>query len=149
GSGRGQPAVHLVEAAACAYGRRRRGQAALARAGEVHVVRRHGGQPGAGGETGEGVVVRVVGRVAVVEQLDGHVLAAEQLDQATQLALGGRAAPGLQRLADRALAAAGQDRAVTRRTLGELGEVVGRAALLLSAQLCLGQRLGEAVVALL
>ncbi len=82
--------------------------AAAGRGGVVDVVGGHDVDPGAHGQRGQRVVAGRVERVAVVPQLDGHVLAAEHLDQPSQLAARGGRPLGHQRRRHRPLAAPGE-----------------------------------------
>ena len=97
-------------------------------------------------------------RVAVIGELDEHVLRTEPVDEAVELGCRrrerlGRCVPGthgrLQRAAHGALAAAGEDRPVAAGEPDELVEVVPRSALLLPAQLRVRQRRGKPMVSLL
>lgn len=81
----------------------------------------------------------------MVEELDGDVLAPEQVDERPQR-MGG--VSGLETAAHGAFAASGQDRPVPARTCGEIVEVVDRAPLLTAAQLRRGDRPREPVIAL-
>ncbi len=68
-------------------------------------------------------------------QLDDDVVAAEQVDQPVEFARGGVVALGGQGLADAALAASGEHEPVPGGTLGQVVEVVHRAALLAAGEL--------------
>jgi hypothetical protein len=78
GAGGRQPPVQLVEAAARTHGRDRRREMPLRRGGVVHVAGRDDRQPAFGGQRAERVVVAGVERIAVVDELDVHVIAPEQ-----------------------------------------------------------------------
>ena len=77
----GQPAVDLVEAAPGPHRGQRGGQPAARRRGVVHVVGGDHVDARRAGQLGQGVVAGRVERVAVVPQLDGHVVAPEGVDQ--------------------------------------------------------------------
>ena len=99
-----------------------------------------------GGQPGE----RGVGRVGAGtrRELDEDVLEPEQRRQPVER-LGRRGLAAVrQRLLDRALAAARQHHPVAAPALAQLVEVVDRAALLVAAQVRVGHRRGEPVVAL-
>jgi hypothetical protein len=130
GGRRRQPTVQLVERATCAHRGERGGQPPAMRGGVVDVVGRHRVDPASGAEPHQGVIAGRVERVAVVPDLDQHVVPAERLDQAVEL-VGRCRWPALdQRIGHRALAAAGEDQpmapvqarqplqACTRRPLG-------------------------------
>ncbi len=91
--GGGQPAVDLVEAAPGPHRGQGGGQGALGGGGVVGVGGGHEVEVGAHGQGGEGVVAGGVEGVAVVPQLDGHVVAAEGVDQLAEAAAR-RARPG-------------------------------------------------------
>ena len=109
---RRQPAVDLVEAAAGPHRGQGGGQPAAGRGGVVDVVGGHHVDARPDGQLGQGVVAGRVERVAVVPQLDGHVLPPEGVDQPGQLPLGGRRPPLDQRPGHRPLAAAGEHQPV-------------------------------------
>ncbi len=118
----------------------------LLRGGVVDVARRDHVEAVVGGQPGE----RGVGRVGTRSgrELDEDVLEPEQRRQPVER-LGRRArAVTDQRLRDEALAAAGQHRPVAAPTLAQLVEVVDRSPLLVAAQVGIGHRRGESVVAL-
>ena len=133
-----EPAVEVGEAAAGADGRHRRGQPVLLRGGVVDVAGRddveavHPGQPGEGGVGDVGARAR--------GELDQHVLEPEQRGQPVEGLAAAASLAGGQSLPDRALAAAGQDRPVAAPALAQLVEVVDRAALLVAAQVRVGDR---------
>ncbi len=113
GAGRGgQPAVDLVEGAPGPHRGQSGGQSAAGGRGVVDVVGGHHVDPSPDGDLGQAVVAGTVQRVAVVPELDGHVLPPEGVDQAGQLPLGGRRPPFDQRPGHRPLAAAGQHQPV-------------------------------------
>ena len=130
-----QPAVDLVQAAPGPHRREGGGQPAPVGRRVVDVVGRHDAQPGLVGERGQVVVAFAVARVAVVGQLDRHVLRPEQRDEAVQLPRRGAGPAGLQRPRHRPLAAAGEDHGVVPQLLRDLLQVVDRAPLLLALQL--------------
>ncbi len=76
-----QPAVELVHAPDRTDRGHRLGEGGLVRAGVMHVVGRHDGQPHPAGEVGEGVVAPGVQRIAVVEELDGDIVTSEEVDE--------------------------------------------------------------------
>ena len=80
-----QPPVQLVEAAARAHGGDRGREVTLSGGGVVHVAGRDDGQPAFGGQRGQRVVVVGVERVAVVDELDVDVVAAEQAHELVKL----------------------------------------------------------------
>ena len=130
GAGRRQPPVDLVEAAPGPHRRQRRGQREPLGGGVVRGRGGDRGQPGVGGEVGQRVVPLGVGGQAVVGELDGHVLGAEQLDEPAQLPRGRLRTAAAQRLRHRALPAAGQHQHLARGLGDHLVQVVDRAALL-------------------
>jgi hypothetical protein len=111
----------------------------------VHVVRRDHRQSVDPREIGERIVAARVLRIPVIEQLDGHAVVPEQIDEAPQRRLG---VPAREPLTDPALAAAGEDRPLPVRARREVVEIVDRAALLAAAQLRTGDDAGESVVPL-
>ena len=143
-----EPAVHLGQAAPGPDGRHRRGQPVPLRGGVVDVV---GGDDAAGrGRRPARRAGRWSRRRREPRSISStsDVLEPEQRGQPVEL-LGRRGSPPLaQRLPDRALAAAGQHQPVAAAALGQLVEVVDRAALLVAAQLGVGDRRGQPVVAL-
>ena len=157
GARRWQPAVHLSQAASGPDRGHRRRQPVLNRGGEVHVVGRHQGQVLLGGQGGQGVVDDgVAGQPGVVE-FHRDVVGAETVDESPQLGGGGLVGGpgGPARLGvpgqggpDRPLTAAGQDLPMAVGGLGELVQVVDRAALLVPAELGGGDRRRQPVVAL-
>ena len=76
GAGGGQPAVHLVQAAAGPDRGQRLGQPGITRGGVVHVAGGDNGRPGAGGQLVQGIVALVVDRMIVAGQLDHAFLKA-------------------------------------------------------------------------
>ena len=82
--------------------------AAGAPAGVVHVVGGDDVDTGARGQRGQRVVAGRVERIAVVPQLDGDVVAPEDVDQRVQLALRGSRPARDERGRHRALAATGE-----------------------------------------
>ena len=148
GARSGQPAVHVGQAAPGPDRRDRGAQPAVRRGGVVHVVAGHGGETGVGGEPGQRVVAGRVGRSALVDQLDQHLVAAEPGGQPVQRLGRGGGPVEVEGRADRTLAAAGEDEPVAVGLLGQLVQVVERPALLVPAQLGLGDRRGQPVVAL-
>lgn len=141
-----EPAVEVGQAAAGADGGHRRGESRLSRcrvvdvAGRDHVEAVDGRQPGERG----------VGRVGprARRQLDQHVLDPEERRQPVERLGRGGLAPSGQRLPHRALAAPGEHHPVAAPPLAELVEVVHGAALLVTAEVGVGHRGSEAVVAL-
>ena len=107
GSGCGQPAVELVEAALGAHRGDRGREVALGGGGVVHVAGRDDREAALGGEGGERVVVVGVERVAVVDELDVDVVAAEEPDEAGRARAGGsRRAPSVRSATSEAAPAA-------------------------------------------
>ena len=145
---RGQPAVELGQAAPRPHGRDGLGQLAVGRSGEVDVVGGHRGQTVVGCQPRQGVVGDAVAGLAVVDQLDGHGVVTEQGGEAIERTRCRLRATVGERLADQALAAAGEDVPVVAALLGQLFEVVERTSLLVAAQLRLGDRPRQPVVAL-
>ena len=80
------------------------------------------GSPCRVGQLGQRVVAVAVGGVAVVGQLDGDVVRAEQPLQAVELARGRVDALGEQGVRDRALAAAGEHEHVVLELRGDVFE---------------------------
>ena len=148
GAGQVEPAVHVGEAAPRPHRRHRRGQAGRGRGGVVDVAGRDDGETVVGGEPGQQAVGLVGGRVRAGRELDSHVVDPEEAGQPVELLAGRGRAVGGQRRAHQPLAAAGQHQPVAAAPLGQLGQVVDRAALLVAAQVCVGHRGGEPVVAL-
>ena len=89
-----------------------------------------------------------VERVAVVDQLHHHVLAPEPLDKLVHLRPRGSWSVGEECLADRAFAAAGQHHGVAAQFVDDLLQVVDRFALLLAAQVGVGDHPAHPPVAL-
>ena len=111
GGGR-EPAVDLVQGAAGPDRGQGGGQPAAGGVGVVDVVGGHDVDAEADGDLGQTVVAGAVQRVAVVPQLDGHVLPPEGVDQAGQLPLGGGGPLLDQRPGHRPLATARQHQPV-------------------------------------
>ena len=107
-----QPAVHLVEAAPGPHrGERRRRAGARAGSRSARCSVATIGSRRSRGEGGERVVVRLVERVAVVDELDdARCRAPNRRDEPVELAAAAASAPALagERLPHRALAASGQ-----------------------------------------
>ena len=144
----GQPAVQLGQAAPGPHRRDGLGQPAVGGTGEVDVVGGHRGQSVVGREPGQGVVGGAVAGLPVVDQLDGHRVVTEQRGEPVERTRRGLGASVGERLADQTLPAAGEDVPVVAPLLGQLFEVVERTSLLVAAQLRLGDRSGQPVVAL-
>ena len=87
---RREPAGEVVEAAPGPHRRQRGGEPAPGGRGVVDVVGGHQRQARLHRQRGQGVVAGRVERVAVVAQLDHHVVGAERVDQPRQLAGRGR-----------------------------------------------------------
>ena len=142
-----EPAVELGQAASGAHGRHRArpaGAVAGWRGGRCRPRRRRGR-----GRRPAGRARRWSHRhrdVAMSSTSD--VLETEQRRQPVERLGRGALAAGRERLPDGALAAAGQHHPVTAPALAQLVEVVDRAALLVTAQVGVGHRRGEPVVAL-
>ena len=124
GRGGGEPAVDLLQARAGAGGGQDVGEHLVAGAGAVHRAGGHQRQAGGPREVGEGVVARG-GQRPVLGDLHGDVVPPEQGGEPVELGARGPPAVGaLQRLAHRALAAAGEHQPVPVRLGGEVLEVV-------------------------
>ena len=106
------------------------------------------GETVVGCETGQQAVGLVGRRVRAGRELDRHVVDPEQAGQPVELLSSRGRTVGGQGRAHRPLAAAGQHQPVAAPTLGQLGKVVDRAPLLVAAQVRVGHRRGEPVVAL-
>ena len=127
-SGGWEPAVHLVEAAAGPDRGQGGGQGSLPGGGVVDVVGGDHLDPGPKGEGGQRVVADRIERVAMVPELNRHVLPPEDLDESGQRGLGRRRALTGQRGGHGALATAGQHQPVTPGCSGRLvGQVRQRA----------------------
>lgn len=114
------------------------GDRCVAGGGVVNVVRHHRRQPQLTGQLVELVVDHVVEGLAVVDQLDGDVAAAEPVDQPRQLGpRRGQAVIG-ECAADRAFAAAREDDDVPGQLVDHLFEAVDRAAFLAAVDLGVG-----------
>ena len=131
----GQPAVELVEAAAGPHRGHGGGQRTAGRGGVVGVGGGDDVDAGADGELGERVVAVRVERVAVVAQLDGHVVASEGGHQRVELPGRRRGAVALEGRGHRALAAAGEHEPVVAVDLLPRDVLVDRLALLGPRQL--------------
>ena len=107
-----QPAGQVVEAAPGPHRGHGGGEPAPGGHRVVDVVGGHQRQARPHGERGQGVVAGRVERVAVVAQLDHHVVGAERVDQPGELAGGGRRPVLDQRLGHRPLAAPGEHQPV-------------------------------------
>ncbi len=145
GGGR-QPRVELVQAAPGAHRGDRGGQAPLGGGGVVDVVGGHALDMLTVGEFGKGVVAGRVERIAVVPQLDEHPVAPERLDEALQLAAGGRGTVGDEGGRYRTLAAAGEHPTVTGDGVGDVGERELWCPLL-AGEVPVAQHAGESAVA--
>ena len=135
GARRGQPAVHVGQAAPGPDGGQRLGQPGLRGRREVHVAGGHHAHVGQGRQPGQQVVALVVAGVVVTVQLDHHVLVAEHLGQPAQLPPGRARPAGGQRRGHRPLAAPGQHHPVAAVRAGQRAGVVDRAPLLAARQL--------------
>ena len=87
------------------------------------------------GQFVQGVVALVVLGLVVAGQLDHDVVAAEGVAELSEFFTGRPGAPGGERRADRALAAAGEDHPVPAVVSGELLQVVDGAGLLAAGEL--------------
>ena len=148
GRRRRQPAVELVEAAAGPHRRQRGGERATRLLRVVHVVGGDAVDAGAAGDLGERVVASRVERVAVIPQLDGHVVRAEHGDEIGERARSRRRTVAHERERHRALAATGEHEPVPVVHLRELGQRVDRLALLATTQLRRAERARQPGVAL-
>ena len=111
-AGRRQPAVDLVQAAACPQRGQRRGQPLAVHRVVVHVAGGDERQVGAGGQLGEGLVAHRVARQPVVPQFDGHIGGTEVGGEPLQRPAGCGHTPVRQGPRHRPLAAAGEDQPV-------------------------------------
>jgi hypothetical protein len=151
--GRRQPAVHRIQPAPGPDGGDRRSQPVPPGHRIMHVVGRDDRQPRLGREPGQYVVAGGVPRIPVVDQLDYDPLPTEQRDEPVQFPGRGRRSlcrtTQLQSPADQALPAACQHQPVVLPHHGQVFQVVDGTALLLAAELRLGDGPGEPVVPLL
>ena len=135
GARRGQPAVHVGQAAAGPDRGQRLAEPGLRGRREVDVAGRHHAEVGQRGQPGQHVVALVVARVVLAGQLDHHVLVPEHLGQRPQLPPGRLRTARGERGGHRPLAAAGQHHPVAVVRAGQFTGVVERAALLPARQL--------------
>ena len=105
---RREPAVELVEAAPGPYRGQGGGQGTAGRGGVVDVVGGHYVDAGPGRQLHQGVVAGRVEGVAVVPQLDGHVVTAEGVDQTGKLVRRRRRSPLDEGTRDRPFPTAGE-----------------------------------------
>ncbi len=133
--GRGEPAVHLVQAPAGADRGHRRRQPPLVRLVIVHIPRRDRRQPQIARDPGQHIIVPILAGHTVIQQLNRHMIAAEPVGQPPQL-LGRRLRPPhCQRVAHQALATPGQDQHVPGQLVNDLVQVIPGLALALPTQM--------------
>jgi hypothetical protein len=134
GARRGQPAVHLGQAAPGPDRGQRLAQAGLRGHREVDVAGGHHAEVGQRGQPGQGVVALVVAGVVLAGQLHHHVLVPEQLRQRAQLPPGRLRAAVRERGRYFPLAAPGQHHPVALVRVRQCFRVVDGAALLPARQ---------------
>ena len=144
----GQPPVELVEAAAGPHRGHGRGERAAGRGGVVGVGGGDDVDTGADGQLGQGIVAVRVERVAVVAQLDGHVVATEGGHQRVELPGRDGGAVPLERGGHGALATPGEHEPVVAVHLLPGDALVDRLSLLGAGQLGGADGGGEPGVAL-
>ena len=148
GHGRGrEPALQLIERAPGPYRGQGGGQREPSGGGVVHVVGGHRAHPPFYGQQGQGIVARRVEGIAVVPQLNGHVVRSEAVDQVIELSRCRRRAACGQGAGYRALPAAGQDLPVAPVAGGQVVEGEDRLSLLPAGQMGLGDGPAESGVA--
>ena len=135
GARRGQPAVHVGQAAPSPDGGQRLAEPGLCRRGEVDVAGGHHAEVGERRQPGQHVVALVVAGVVMAGQLHYHVLVPEHLRQRAQLPPGRLRPARGERGGHLPLAASGQHHPVTAVRAGQRGRLVDRAALLPARQL--------------
>ena len=135
GTGSGQPAIHLVEAAAGADRCECLRQARLRRRRVVHVAGGHQAYPRGRGQPGQGVVPFVITGLIVECQLRHDVAGAEHAGQRAQLTERGPGTFGGQGGRNGTLTAAGQYHPMPVVSIRESATVVDRPPLLTSRQL--------------
>ena len=148
GGRRRQPPVDVVERAPGAHRGQRSGQPPACRLRVVDVVGGDDIDTGARGQRGERVVAGGIERVAVVPELDGHVVAPEDVDQREQLALRDRRATRDECPGHRALATTGEHLPVAAVHRAELSERGGGLPLLAPGHLRSADGATQAAVAL-
>ncbi len=124
------------------------GQREPGRRGVVHVVGGHRGDAPLDGQHRQGVVTGGVDGIAVVPELDSHLLTAEPVDQVVERPPGGGGPTGGEAGGEGALAASGEDVPVAAMALGQRVEGDDRLPLLSSRQVGLGDDPAEAGIAL-
>ena len=135
GARRGQPAVHLGQAAPGPDHGQRLAEPGLRGRREVDVAGRHHAEVGERRQPGQQVVALVVAGIVMAGQLHHHVLVPEHLGQRRQLPPGCLRAARSERGGHRPLAAPGQQHPVAAVRAGQLAGVVDRAPLLPARQL--------------
>ena len=141
-----EPAVEVGEAAPGAHRRHRRGEPVPLRGGVVDVARRR--RRRGRGRRRARRARRWWRRRRDAGKLDEHVLETEERRQPVERLGRRRLTARRERLPHRTLAAAGEHRPVAAPLLGQLVEVVDGSALLVAAQVGVGHRRGQPVVAL-
>ena len=114
-TGRGEPAVDLVEAAARPHRSHSGGEPLPIRRMVMHVAGGDEGHTGTAGQIGEGVVAHRVAGQSVIPQLDGHVGRTEVGGEPIQRPAGDRRTPRRQSPRHRPLATPGEDQPVVAR----------------------------------
>ena len=147
----GKVAVGVVEAPARPDGSHGRAEPRLPRGRVVRRRGRHHRQTEFRGEVGERIVVVVIGRDQVPGQFDGHVVRAETVDEAADLAsrpidsvappvaVFPTVLPPVQGAPHCSLATPGEDQPVSAGCIRERVEIVDRAAFLTTGQVRIGE----------
>ena len=135
GARRGQPAVHVVQAAPGPDRGQRLAEPGLRGRREVDVAGGHHAEVGERRQPGQQVIAFVVAGVVVAGQLHHHVLVPEHPRQRAQLPPGRLRAARGERGGHRPLAASGQHHPVAVVRAGQRGWVVDGAPLLSARQL--------------
>ena len=135
GARRGQPAVHVGQAAPGPDRGQRLAEPGLRGRREVDVTGGHHAEVGQRRQPGQHVVALVVARVVLAGQLHHHVLVPEHPGQRGQLPPGRLRAALSERGGHRALAASGQHHPVAAVRVRQVIDVIDRAAFLAAGQL--------------
>jgi hypothetical protein len=147
GSG-GKPALQGVERPAGAYGRQDGGQLEALWPVVVNVAGGDVLDPLFDGQAGHGVVAGEIHGIAVVPELDTHMLPAEALDESPQLPAGGGGTAVQDGLRNSTLPAAGQHLPVPTVSGGQGVEVEDGLAFLSACQMSFGDGGAQAAIAL-